>query len=405
MSERVVAGSVGTDGEVLHGEGFHVVRKAVGQYLIVFRPPLVSIDSADLRACPNTGSVCTPAILSCDGLHALIEVRTDEGSLRDCAFSFVFSSQKFQIGDDIVLSGSGYHPEENDPSENAAPVISLAERLARGLTTDTVKGSEASEPLIVAQQEQIRRLQSMMHEVLEPLQIENRMLRKRLELLKQHLGQAQLAASDLVPDTHELPGAAMLAKLLETHEFDTVLDFGAGWQRRCDMLLASGLSVSTIVRPETPLADLSAELIVHTGTVHSSVLPKTFDCIIAINVLQQERDPQRFLRRLHDLLPERSILGLTVPALRHPMLQGELSIWNAGLVLYHLVLAGFDCSNVHCLTQEDEISVILEKNAIDPWGEDSPLPPLGSLRRHLPQALDFVHEPAWFNGEIPELNW
>ena len=405
MSERVVSGSVAAGGDVLEGDGFHVVRKAVGQYLIVFRPPLFSIDSAELQSSHDGDETLTATILSCDGLHALVEVRTDEGVLRDCAFSFVFSSQRYQTGDDLVLSGSGYHPEEKDPSESTAPVISLAERLARGLAADTVIGSEATESLIVAQQEQIRRLQSMMHEVLEPLQIENRMLQKRLELLKQHLGQAQLAASDLVPETHELPGAAMLAKLLEKHEFDTVLDFGAGWQRRCDTLLASGRSVSALLSPETPPGNVPAKAIPYQGTIHSAVLPNTFDCIIAVNVLHQERDPQRFLRRLHDLLPERSLLALTVPALRHPMLQGELSIWNAGLVLYHLVLAGFDCSNVQCLTQEAEISIILEKNAIDPWEEDSPRPPLGTLRRHLPQALDFVHEPAWFNGDIPELNW
>jgi hypothetical protein len=82
-----------------------------------------------------------------------------------------------------------------------------------------------------------------------------------------------------------------------------------------------------------------------------------------------------------------------------------LSIWSPGLVLYHLVLAGFNCSSVKVLTQGEEISVIIEKDTIDPWVEGTPLPPLVSLRRYLPARLDFVLEPACFNGDIPNLDW
>src|SRR5690606_36120022 len=55
------------------------------------------------------------------------------------------------------------------------------------------------------------------------------------------------------------------------------------------------------------------------------------------------------------------VLALTVPPLKSRIVGGHVSLWNAGLLLYNLVLAGFDCSRARILQYGYNISVILTK--------------------------------------------
>ncbi len=411
MSERVVSGLVKADGQVARGHGFHVSRKFTGQYLIIFQPPLVSVLRGDVQLAGDKGGTsCGASLRSFDGLHALVDIHSADGSAVDADFSFVFSGQGHPssapaAGMAADLAGVLPDPAIGSPSQ---PILSFRQpertpHSAPGL--QDAGDRQHVDPVIAAQQEQIHRLQKMMQQVLQPLQAENKMLRSRLDLLKQAQGQAAPPASDLLPVTYGLPAAMALAKLLSAYEFETVLDFGPGTEERCLSLFRVGRLVTTLVPQDKAIERLPEDITIRRGELLDTILPTTFDCIIAAHMLHRQRDPQRFLRRLHDLLPEYAILALTVPALRYPMLHGELSIWSPGLVLYHLVLAGFNCSSVKVLTQGEEISVIIEKDSIDPWEEGTPLPPLASLRRYLPARVDFVLEPACFNGDIPNLDW
>ncbi|MCY1668665.1 class I SAM-dependent methyltransferase [Rhizobium sp. SL86] len=411
MSERVLSGLVKADGQVARGNGFHVSRKSAGQYLIIFQPPLVTVMRGDVQLMGDKGGTsCGASLRSFDGLHAMVEVRSADGSAIDADFSFVFSGEGHPEAagvPGVASDPTGVLPDPaiGSPSQ---PVLNFRqpERTPpQGQAPREPMNRAQVDPVIAAQQEQIHRLQKMMQQVLQPLQAENKMLRSRLDLLKQAQGQAAPPASDLLPVTYGLPAAMALAKLLSAYEFETVLDFGPGTEERSLALFRVGRMVTTLVAPDKEIERLPEDITVRRGDLHTALLPTTFDCIIAAHMLHRQRDPQRFLRRLHDLLPECAILVLTVPALRYPMLHGELSIWSPGLVLYHLVLAGFNCSSVKVLTQGEEISVIIEKDTIDPWVEGTPLPPLVSLRRYLPARVDFVLEPACFNGDIPNLDW
>lgn len=411
MSERVLSGLVKADGQIARGHGFHVSRKSTGQYLLIFQPPLVTVMRGDVQLMGDKGGTsCAASLRSFDGLHAMVEVRSADGTPIDAGFSFVFSGQDHPAAAGVPGPTGDPTGVVPDPAigSPAQPVLNFRqpERAPSQATSPRdAGGRQAVDPVIAAQQEQIHRLQKMMQQVLQPLQAENKMLRSRLELLKQAQGQAPPPASDLLPVTYGLPGAMALAKLLSAYEFDTVLDFGPGTEERSLALFRVGRMVTMLVAQGKEIERLPEEITVRRGDLQDTILPATFDCIIAAHMLHRQRDPQRFLRRLHELLPEYAILVLTVPALRYPMLHGELSIWSPGLVLYHLILAGFNCSSVKVLTQGEEISVIIEKDSIAAWEEGKPLPPLSSLRRYLPARVDFVLEPACFNGDIPNLDW
>ena len=79
---------------------------------------------------------------------------------------------------------------------------------------------------------------------------------------------------------------------------------------------------------------------------------------------------------------------------------GHLSLWNAGLLLYNLILAGFDCRSAAVKTYDYNVSVIVRKKA-------APLPELtydfGDIEK-LSQFFPFEAKHG-FDGNIESINW
>ncbi|MBP2549475.1 2-polyprenyl-3-methyl-5-hydroxy-6-metoxy-1,4-benzoquinol methylase [Neorhizobium galegae] len=417
MTDRIVSGTVKADGSVLQGQGFQVSRKAAGRYLLVFQPPLndVAGGMTQLSGADNARG-CRANVLSVDGLHASIAIRNDQGRDCDCDFSFLFSGSMHAITPPRPALGTPAGSESmpdlaiGSPSPTP-PVVSfpLTERVRRAMTPDPLPEPAPPErpvdPLISAQQSQIDRLKQMTQQVLQRLQVENRMLKAKLHLRDQ-APEPSVPPIGVTPQFVAIPGGPALARLLVQENFDSVLDYGPGWQKRTRLLAEAGKTVTVLVPAAEPLDRTPGVSIRHDG-IQSENFGGPFDCILMSHVLQRTPDPQRFLRRLHALLPEGGVLALAVPALSFPMVNGDLSIWSAGLLLQHLVLAGFDCRDAAVLTEGDEICLVLRKSSIQPVAMDADLPSLDSLRAFLPARLDFISEPegCCFNGDIRNLNW
>ncbi len=86
-----------------------------------------------------------------------------------------------------------------------------------------------------------------------------------------------------------------------------------------------------------------------------------------------------------------------------------MSLWNAGLLLYRLVLAGVNCKDAHIKTYDYDISVIVSvKEIIDV--RDKLVYDMGDLRtirEYLPSGLKFFpseHDDPYY-GNIDKLNW
>lgn len=89
---------------------------------------------------------------------------------------------------------------------------------------------------------------------------------------------------------------------------------------------------------------------------------------------------------------------------------GHVCLWNAGLLLYRLVLAGNDCSSAHVKKYGYNVSVIVEKksiNVLDRIGYD--VGDIRKLKEYLPQNIEYYDEflgrDILFEGNILELNW
>jgi hypothetical protein len=134
-----------------------------------------------------------------------------------------------------------------------------------------------------------------------------------------------------------------------------------------------------------------------------------FDGIHAAHVLEHQLNPHNFLKKIFSELKEEGWLCITVPPLKHNIVGGHVSLWNAGLILYHLVLAGFDCRKAKIKQYGYNISVIVQKISI----KEKPLlvydgSDMNFIKKYIP-SFKFngatPKTPGAFNGNIQEWNW
>ena len=180
-----------------------------------------------------------------------------------------------------------------------------------------------------------------------------------------------------------------LIKLLG-YEFDTVLDIGSGTGEHAFVLQKQGKKVTTISLE--PPADVLGDFM--------DVDLKPVDCIWASHVLEHQRNVGNFLERCFTLLNDDGILAITVPPAKHNIVGGHVTLWNAGLLLYNLILAGFDCSEAAVKSYGYNISVIVRKRK-------AVLPKLRMDSGDVLALSDYFpfEVGEGFDGQIGEVNW
>lgn len=209
-------------------------------------------------------------------------------------------------------------------------------------------------------------------------------------------------ADRLRPEFAGVHAGFALQTLLDELDFDTVLDVGCGEGVHAELMLAHGKRVTAIDYGLSPYFRRSRgriEAIV--ADVNEHEFPEPFDCVWASHVLEHQPDVRRFLRRLGAACRDGGVLAVTVPPLKHQIVGGHLTLWNAGLVLYNLAAAGVDCRDAAVCKYGYNISVLVRKRTIDP------MPVLaydaGDLDRLAPYLPPFCTES--FNGDVLLYNW
>lgn len=190
-----------------------------------------------------------------------------------------------------------------------------------------------------------------------------------------------------------------LDKLLQAHRFESVLDVGCGTGRHSRLFQQAGKQVTAIdIYPGLEDA-VKADYLRHEFAA-------PFDCVWVSHVLEHQLNVNQFLTKVFRDLKEEGILALTIPPLKHEIVGGHVTLWNAGLLLYNLILAGFDCSRAAIKCYGYNISIILPKiSAPIPW--DQLRYDTGDIETLAP-FFPKVDEMQWaqsFNGRIKQLNW
>lgn len=97
------------------------------------------------------------------------------------------------------------------------------------------------------------------------------------------------------------------------------------------------------------------------GDYNSHDFKTKFDAIWCAHCLEHQRNVGAFLEKVFSDLKDGGVLCITVPPRKDNIVGGHLTLWNAGLVLYNLILAGFDCSDAEIIKDGYNISVFLKK--------------------------------------------
>ncbi|GAF76880.1 unnamed protein product [marine sediment metagenome] len=108
-------------------------------------------------------------------------------------------------------------------------------------------------------------------------------------------------------------------------------------------------------------------------------------------------------KKINFLLKENGILGIVVPPRKPSIVGGHFTLWNAGLLLYNLVMAGFDCSHYCKILQYDyNIGVIIKKKNIKKYPANLSMDKgdIELLSYFFP--FEVKHN---FNGDIMKFNW
>lgn len=181
----------------------------------------------------------------------------------------------------------------------------------------------------------------------------------------------------------------------------TVLDVGCGNCGHAKEFLLAGHKVTGLDIKPPPIEHPNFTGI--TGEFNSFEFgTQTFDCLWASHILEHQLDVHSFLKKCFKLLKEGGVLAITVPPMKPSIVGGHVTVWNAGLLLYNLVLAGFDCAEASVKKYGYNISVVVNKKERDGVILKYDRGDILTLAPFFPKELAITEN---FNGDIQESAW
>jgi len=191
-------------------------------------------------------------------------------------------------------------------------------------------------------------------------------------------------------------GNEAAVKLAKDYSFKTLLDIGSGPSQGVNAANFFKELAKDVTRQDIN-PDYKPDLL---GDFNNLATDKLYDCVWCSHVLEHQLNVNHFLTKIFHTLKDDGVLAITVPPLKHAIVGGHVTLWNAGLLLYNLILAGFDCKDAAVKSYGYNISVIVNKRTAILPELNYDAGDINALNEFFPLG---VYE--GFDGNIQEINW
>ena len=196
-----------------------------------------------------------------------------------------------------------------------------------------------------------------------------------------------------------------LQKLIKDYSFETVIDVGSGAGEHAKILhkyqkRVTALDFGTSIYAEKKVNNYDQIEYIEADFFAYEPSQK-YDCIWASHVLEHQGNPGLFINKCMQFVKDDGIIAITVPPMERYVLGGHLTNWNAGLLLYHLVFNGIDCSDCSVMSYGYNISVIVRNKKRPPVDLSYDNGDISKLLQYFPKCIN--KEP--FDGIIRSWNW
>ena len=202
-------------------------------------------------------------------------------------------------------------------------------------------------------------------------------------------------------------GEIAINKLLKEYQFNSVLDVGSGQGLHSEIFNKYGKNVTAIDIGSSNYFKKTVEYTSNITLIKEDFntvdfKDSKFDLVWACHILEHQKNVGLFLEKIKNICCDNGIICVTVPKMKNNIVGGHLTLWNAGLLLYNLILTGLDCSKAKIKTYSYNISVIINKKEfILPNNLSYDIGDIEKLSKYFPDNFNY----HGFNGNIDELNW
>jgi len=189
------------------------------------------------------------------------------------------------------------------------------------------------------------------------------------------------------------------------YDFDTVLDIGAGPDTYiADFFIKNGKIVYAIdIKKQNSYKHKNYHFI--EGDFMTHVFSQKFDAVWASHVLEHVQNTGLFLDKVYDLIKDDGIFFCIVPPHKTQIVGGHVTIgWNIGILMYNLLLCGFDVKQGRFKKHGYNIAAFVNKRSdkILPDGLHRDFGDIEILKEYWPDEDYFRQN---FEGDILEWNW
>lgn len=197
--------------------------------------------------------------------------------------------------------------------------------------------------------------------------------------------------------SHSIDGLEKFTKILPNNS--NVLDVGSGPNEyHAKIMRIDGHNVETCDFHDTATIK---------GNFNEVDIKKEYDGVWSSHCLEHQLNVNLYLRKISDVCKDNGYICITVPPLKHTIVGGHTTLWNPGLVLYNMILAGLDCSHAMVKSYGYNISVIVQKKTFEMPNLHFVGTDLALLKEYFPKSLVWKkggNKPT-FQGDFTILNW